>query len=212
MIDFYNLNNPTEAARMLAEITFEGEVILSSSKEVYKFNTPSEAVMYVLYNEKEFTSATLEDDRIHITTHYESYDIRKLISYSYKETNNTNSESETTTDKLFKEDDNKKLELMEKEFNGQFTTNELEKRLENQSIQILDITYHTFIESKLERFLNKYFYGQWSSYSVESRKLDRISTQYTLKVTYDRGCFELNKPSNLIGCNKWLSVIYINLF
>lgn len=200
MIDIYNLNNPTEAARMLAEITFEGEVILSSSKEVYKFNTPSEAVMYVLYNEKEFTSATLEDDRIHITTPYTSYDIRKLISYSYKETNNTSTSSETT-DKLFKEDDHKKLELMEKEFNGQFTTNELEKRLENQSIQILDITYHTFIESKLERFLNKYFYGQWSSYSVESRKLDRISTQYTLKVTYDRGCFELNKPSNLIGCS-----------
>lgn len=199
MIDVYNLNNPTEAARMLAEITFEGEVILSSSKEVYKFNTPSEALMYVLYNEKEFLSATLEDDRLHIVSPYESYDIRKLISYSYRETNNTNSES---TDKLFKEDETKKLEIMEKEFNGQFTTNELEKRLENQSIQILDITYHTFIESKLERFLNKYFYGQWSSYSVESRKLDKISTQYTLKVTYDRGCFELNKPSNLICCNK----------
>jgi hypothetical protein len=201
MIDIYNLNNPTEAARMLAEITFDGEVILSSSKEVYKFNTPSEAIMYVLYNEKEFTSATLEDDRVHITTPYESYDIRKLISYSYKETTNV-ANTETTTDKLFKEDENKKIELMEKEFNGCFTTNELEKRLENQSLQILDITYHTFIESKLERFLNKYFYGQWSSYSVESRKLNDISTQYTLKVTYDKGGFELNKPSNLICCNK----------
>ena len=197
MIDIYNLNNPTEAARMLTEITFDGEVILSSSKEMYKFNTPSEALMYVLYNEKEYISATLEDDRIHIVSPYENYDIRKLISYSYKdkETDNANTE---TTDKLFKEDNNKKLELMEKEFNGQFTTNELEKRLENQSLQILDITYHTFIESKLERFLNKYFYGQWSSYSVESKQLDKISTQYTLKVVYDKGCFELNKPSNLI--------------
>ena len=188
MIDIYNLNNPTEAARMLTEITFDGEVILSSSKEMYKFNTPSEALMYVLYNEKEYISATLEDDRIHIVSPYENYDIRKLISYSYKdkETDNANTE---TTDKLFKEDNNKKLELMEKEFNGQFTTNELEKRLENQSLQILDITYHTFIESKLERFLNKYFYGQWSSYSVESKQLDKISTQYTLKVVYDKGCY-----------------------
>lgn len=201
MIDIYNLNNPTEAARMLAEITFDGEVILSSSKEVYKFNTPSEAVMYVLYNEKEFISATLEDDRIHITTHYESYDIRKLISYSYKESNNTTNTSTETTDKLFKEDENKKLEFMEKEFNGQFSSKELDKRVENQALQILDVTYHTYIESKLERFLNKYFYGRWVKYTVETRKLNDISTQYTLKVTYDKGGFELNKPSNLIACS-----------
>jgi hypothetical protein len=201
MMNVYNLNNPTEAARMLAEITFDGEVILSSSKEVYKFNTPSEAIMYVLYNEKEFTSATLEDNKVHIVTPYESYDIRKLVSYSYKETNNTTN-TETITDKLFKEDENKKLEFMEKEFNGQFSSKELDKRVENQALQILDVTYHTYIESKLERFLNKYFYGRWVKYTVETRKLNDISTQYTLKVTYDKGGFELNKPSNLICCNK----------
>ena len=74
----------------------------------------------------------------------------------------------------------------------------------NQALAILDnANMHTKIENKLEQFLNRYFNGQWLSYTVESRKLDAISTQYTLRVKYNSGeTIELNKPQTFLTKKK----------
>lgn len=199
----YDLNNPLERARMIRDsVMFFRQkqiMLVCPAALTYRFNDSIEALSYIFYHVAEvddkdiYLEATLHHLGITIRTTYGIYHVKRLSDYNYKYSPHQ--------DAIFKEDERKKIEIMEKEFNGAFSKQELEQRMENQSLAILDYSYHTQIENKLEHFLNKYFQGRWKSYTVESRQLDKISTQYTLRVTYDTGSiFEINKPSNRLTC------------
>jgi hypothetical protein len=167
----------------------------------YTFNNVIEALEFVFYHTQEVdyrgtfleTHITENPCNIYIRSDYGSYMIKKLSDFEYK--------YDPNEDERFIQDEKFKIELMEKEFNQNFTSKELEDRMTNQALAILDNSnnMHTKIENKLEQFLNRYFNGQWLSYTVESRKLDAISTQYTLRVKYSSGeIIELNKPQTSI--------------
>jgi hypothetical protein len=183
----YDLNNPIERARLIRDcvLFFKQEqiVLRCPGSLTYVFNDSIEALSFVFYHVAEvdikdtYLDATLNNLGVNIQTTNGTYSIKHLSYYGYK--------YHPSQDITFIKDEHKKIELMNKEFNSIFSEQELEQRIENQSLTILDCSFHTQIESKLEHFLNKYFQGRWKSYVVESQKLDSISTQYTLKITYD---------------------------
>lgn len=201
--EHYNLNNPMERARIILDsvrwFRTEKVILMAPAALTYTFNNVIEALEFVFYHTQEvdYRGTFLESHitekpcNIYIRSDYGSYTIKKLSDFEYKYNPNE--------DERFIQDEKFKIELMEREFNSQFTPKELEDRMTNQALAILDnANMHTKIENKLEQFLNRYFNGQWLSYTVESRQLDSISTQYTLKVKYNSGeTIELNKPTSL---------------
>ena len=195
----YNLNNPMERARIILDSlnNFKNKkvILMAPASLTYTFNNVVEALEFVFYHTQEvdyrgtFLEAHITEKpcNVYIRSDYGSYTIKKLSDFEYK--------YDPNEDERFVSDEKFKIELMEREFNSQFTTNELEDRMTNQALDMLnDSNMHTMIEYKLEQFLNRYFNGQWLSYCVESRQLDAISTQYTLRVKYNSGETELNKP------------------
>ena len=196
----YNLNNPMERARIILDSlnNFKNKkvILMAPASLTYTFNNVVEALEFVFYHTQEvdyrgtFLEAHITEKpcNVYIRSDYGSYTIKKLSDFEYK--------YDPNEDERFVSDEKFKIELMEREFNSQFTTNELEDRMTNQALDMLnDSNMHTMIEYKLEQFLNRYFNGQWLSYCVESRQLDAISTQYTLRVKYNSGeTIELNKP------------------
>jgi hypothetical protein len=196
----YNLNNPMERARIILDSlnNFKNKkvILMAPASLTYTFNNVVEALEFVFYHTQEvdyrgtFLEAHITEKpcNVYIRSDYGSYTIKKLSDFEYK--------YDPNEDERFVSDEKFKIELMEREFNSQFTTNELEDRMTNQALDMLnDSNMHTRIEYKLEQFLNRYFNGQWLSYCVESRQLDAISTQYTLRVKYNSGeTIELNKP------------------
>ena len=205
----YNLNNPMERARIILDsvnnFRCEKVILMAPASLTYTFNNVIEALEFVFYHTQEvdyrgtFLEAHIAENpcNIYIRSDYGSYMIKKLSDFEYK--------YDPNEDERFIQDEKFKIELMEREFNSQFTPNELEDRMTNQALAILDdnSNMHTNIENKLEQFLNRYFNGQWLSYTVESRQLDAISTQYTLRVKYNSGeIIELNKPQTSLTKKK----------
>lgn len=200
----YNLNNPMERARIILDsvkiFRCEKVILMAPASLTYTFNNVIEALEFVFYHTQEvdyrgtFLEAHITEKpcNIYIRSDYGSYMIKRLSDFEYK--------YDPNEDERFIQDEKFKIELMEREFNSQFSSKELEDRMTNQALAILDNnSMHTQIENKLEQFLNRYFNGQWTSYTVESRQLDSISTQYTLKVKYNTGeTIELNKPRTSI--------------
>ena len=199
----YNLNNPMERARIILDsvnnFRCEKVILMAPASLTYTFNNVIEALEFVFYHTQEvdyrgtFLEAHITERpcNIYIRTDYGSYTIKKLSDFEYK--------YDPDEDERFIQDEKFKIELMEREFNQNFTNKELEDRMINQALAILDNSNNmrTKIENKLEQFLNRYFNSQWLSYTVESRKLDAISTQYTLRVKYNSGkIIELNKPQS----------------
>ena len=196
----YNLNNPMERARIIIDSlnNFKNKkvILMAPASLTYTFNNVVEALEFIFYHTQEvdyrgtFLEAHITEKpcNVYIRSDYGSYTIKKLSDFEYK--------YDPSEDERFVSDEKFKIELMEREFNSKFTTNELEDRMTNQALDMLnDSNMHTRIEYKLEQFLNRYFNGQWLSYCVESRQLDAISTQYTLRVKYNSGeTIELNKP------------------
>jgi hypothetical protein len=196
----YNLNNPMERARIIIDslnnFKCKKVILMAPASLTYTFNNIVEALEFIFYHTQEvdyrgtFLEAHITERpcNVYIRSDYGSYTIKKLSDFEYK--------YDPNEDERFVSDEKFKIELMEREFNSQFTTNELEDRMTNQALDMLnDSNMHTMIEHKLEQFLNRYFNGQWLSYCVESRQLDAISTQYTLRVKYNSGeTIELNKP------------------
>lgn len=196
----YNLNNPMERARIILDsvkiFRCEKVILMAPASLTYTFNNVIEALEFVFYHTQEvdyrgtFLEAHITEKpcNIYIRSDYGSYMIKRLSDFEYK--------YDPNEDERFIQDEKFKIELMEREFNSQFSSKELEERMTNQALAILDNnSMHTQIENKLEQFLNRYFNGQWTSYTVESRQLDAISTQYTLKVKYNSGeTIELKKP------------------
>lgn len=201
----YNLNNPMERARIILDsvnnFRCEKVILMAPASLTYTFNNVIEALEFVFYHTQEvdyrgtFLEAHISEKpcNIYIRSDYGPYTIKKLSDFEYK--------YDPDEDERFIQDEKFKIELMEREFNQNFTNKELEDRMTNQALAILDNSnnMHTKIENKLEQFLNRYFNSQWLSYTVESRKLDAISTQYTLRVKYNSGkIIELNKPQSSI--------------
>lgn len=204
----YNLNNPMERARIILDsvkiFRCEKVILMAPASLTYTFNNVIEALEFVFYHTQEvdyrgtFLEAHITEKpcNIYIRSDYGSYMIKRLSDFEYK--------YDPNEDERFIQDEKFKIELMEREFNSQFSSKELEDRMTNQALAILDNnSMHTQIENKLEQFLNRYFNGQWTSYTVESRQLDSISTQYTLKVKYNTGeTIELNKPQTSLTKKK----------
>lgn len=197
----YDLNNPMERARAIKDsIMFfrqQETVLLCPAALSYKFNDSIEALSFVFYHTAEvdnrdvYIEAYLDQVGMYIRTSYGSYHLKRLSDFTYK--------YRPSEDEQFKIDTEKKIQLMEKEFNTRFSKQELESQMNHQALAIVNNGFiHTQIEDKLEHFLNQYFQGRWIEYTVESRQLDKISTQYTLKVKYDAGVFEIAKPSKLL--------------
>lgn len=196
----YNLNNPMERARIIIDslnnFKYKKVILMAPASLTYTFNNVVEALEFIFYHTQEvdyrgtFLEAHITEKpcNIYIRSDYGSYTIKRLSDFEYKYNPNE--------DERFVSDEKFKIELMEREFNSKFTNNELEDRMTNQALDMLNnSSMHTRIEYKLEQFLNRYFNGQWVSYCVESRQLDAISTQYTLRVKYNSGeTIELNKP------------------
>lgn len=204
----YNLNNPMERARIILDsvknFRCEKVILMAPASLTYTFNNVIEALEFVFYHTQEVdyrgtfleAHSTERPCNIYIRSDYGTYMIKKLSDFEYK--------YDPNEDKRFIQDEKFKIELMEREFNSQFSSKELEDRMTNQALAILDNNnMHTQIENKLEQFLNRYFNGQWLSYTVESRQLDSISTQYTLKVKYNSGeTIELKKPQTSLNKKK----------
>lgn len=201
--DFYDLNNPKERARLILDSVkyFKSEKVLLTGPAalIYTFNNVIEAIEFVFWHQHvDFESSFVEShiqERpacIYMRSTYGSYSINCLSYFEYEYKANDN--------EAFIKDQKAKLEIMEREFNSNFSNNELEEQMTNQALAILDnnseLQHNSAIDNKLESFLNRYFNHQWISYSVESMRLDNISTQYTLKVKYNTGeTIELRKPS-----------------
>lgn len=195
MTTFYDLNNPIERAALIRDGIGnfgQEEIILSSQNNIIKFNDIIETLSYVFYTSECFIECQLNNAGIMIKTEDSVFYIKRLSDIEYKYS--------PKFERRFKQDEEKKIQIMENEFNSRFTNQELESHIENQSLALVSPGLHTKIEIKIEHFLNQYFNGRWTKYSIDSRRLDRISIQYTLKVTYDNGSFEINKPSNRLYC------------
>lgn len=196
----YNLSNPMERSRIIMESMkrFSNEQIIVSvpGNEPHIFKNCLDAFMFVFWHvdtvdcQGQYIRANLGNINssnfyVSIETDQGNYLVRMLKSYYY----------DYEQDKTFARDEATKVKMMEREFNSRFSETELDTAMVNQSLNIIDTNnFKTAIEDKIEEMLNRYFTGRWYSYSVETRKLDNISTQYTLKIKYDAGIIQLNKP------------------
>lgn len=187
----YELNNPVERARLISDTlqSFKDQqvILFAPAALTYTFNNIIEGICYVIYHtievdDRDIFMSCIYDDKTYsiiIRTSYGSYILKLLSScrFDYK----------PNEDELFINNDKAKINIMNDEFSSSFSTNELEQQVIDQSLAIVNTK--KCIDTKMERFLNRYFANRWQSYRVEAR----YDGKYVLVVKYDGGQFELKK-------------------